>query len=445
MPILLKRSFYWVQLPLLAFGLVLLSIAFFAVPLGFDIKEDFLLYHLVGLSRGNCAILGALVVALALLPTALPLIRPLLPTPREGLLMVASIAVALLLLEAGLRLANGLPVVPDRNLLFERALVTNRWPINEYHPLVGWVHKANQSFNKDSIEHSMTTGEFGVRMNQAEIRPVPKGGILAVGASFTEGAEVGDSGTWPAALERTLGEPVVNAGIGGWSADQTILRAEELLPVLLPKTIVIALLDDNILWTQYRVYGGGPKPYFLIRNGALVHMNNPVPRAIEGPPTDFGLIAGVLGYSYLMDRVMSQLGVNRWFEIGNYAKIDTDPVLVTCLLLERLQRAAETQGSRVVLMMQWLGNYFPRWRAKRSDHAVAVLNCASAAGIATFDAWEALKAVAAQGEDKLKALYNMHQGGNTYGHMSPAGNQFIAELLARTLRAEPTGTAAVGR
>ena len=122
------------------------------------------------------------------------------------------------------------------------ARATNRWPVNEYHPVVGWVHKPNLSFNADSAESSFTTGEFGVRMNEAKILPVPRGAVLAVGNSFTEGAEVGDRGSWPASLERTLGEPVVNAGIGGWAADQIVLRAEELMSELSPKAI---MLGDN--------------------------------------------------------------------------------------------------------------------------------------------------------------------------------------------------------
>jgi hypothetical protein len=37
-------------------------------------------------------------------------------------------------------------------------------------------------------------------------------------------------------------------------------------------------------------------------------------------------------------------------------------------------------------------------------------------------------------DDALQALYVMHTGSYPYGHMSPAGKQFVAELLAKALR-----------
>jgi hypothetical protein len=76
-------------------------------------------------------------------------------------------------------------------LLFERMLVTNPRPVNHYHPVVGWLHRPNRSFIAEPEHSPFTTGEFGMRMKQAKILPVPRGTILAVGNSFSGGAEVG--------------------------------------------------------------------------------------------------------------------------------------------------------------------------------------------------------------------------------------------------------------
>src|SRR5262245_45939901 len=243
---------------LVACGAIFIGLVVAAGHLGLGIKEDFVLYRWFGLNRTDSVLLGATLIAL---PFAFAFIRP---RWRELLLVLASVLTVLLVLELALCVVDGLPILPDRNLLFERLLVTNRWPVIDYHPVIGWVQKPNMSFSPESEGTSFTTGEFGVRMNQAEIRPVPRGGILAVGDSFTAGSEVGDAGTWPASLERILGEPVVNAGVGGWAADQIILRAEELMEDLSPKKIVVSLLMQDIAWTQFRVHGGGPKPYFLV-------------------------------------------------------------------------------------------------------------------------------------------------------------------------------------
>jgi hypothetical protein len=234
---------------------------------------------------------------------------------QEILLVCASVLAMLTVLEVALRIANGLPVWPDRNLLFDRVLVTNRWPdLVEYHPVIGWVQKPNVSISPESEQGSFTTGEFGVRMNQPQIRPVPRGGILAVGDSLTVGSEVGDTGTWPAALERIVGEPVVNAGVGGWATDQIVLRAEELMSELAPRKIIVSLLPQNVRSTEYRVHGGGPKPYFLVEDGQLVPMNIPVPRVIDGAPSDFGSLQGILGYSHLVEcqRQAIDLSPNYW-------------------------------------------------------------------------------------------------------------------------------------
>jgi lysophospholipase L1-like esterase len=413
---------------LVAAGALLIALSIAAGPLGLGLKEDFVLYRWFGLARTDAVLLGAALIAL---PFIIALLRPYW---RDLALVSASVLVILIVLEVGLRLFDGLPAWPDRNFLFERMLVTNRWPVNEYDPVVGWVHKPNLSFNADSEESSFTTGEFGVRMNQPKILPVPRGAILAVGNSFTEGAEVGDRGSWPASLERTLGEPVVNAGIGGWAADQIVLRAEELMAQLSPKAIVVSFASPDIAWTAFRVHSGGPKPYFLIENGQLVPMNIPVPRTIDGAATDFGLLQGILGYSYLVDWTMSRLGVTSWFERGISARVATDPVQVSCLLLERLKRATDARGATLMLMMQWGGNEVSDPAFVRWPYADDVLRCAKAAGIKTLDTWEPLRAVFAGGEDKLRELYMRHTGAYSYGHMSPAGNQFVAEQLAKALR-----------
>jgi lysophospholipase L1-like esterase len=291
------------------------------------------------------------------------------------------------------------------------------------------------SFGSETERNSFTTGEFGIRMNQGEIRPVPKGAILAVGDSFTAGSEVGDAATWPASLERLVGQPVANAGVGGWAADQIILRAEELMEELSPKKVIVSLLMQDVAWTPFRVHGGGPKPYFLVENNKLVPMNIPVPRAIEGPPIDFGLLQGILGYSYLVEWTMTRLGVTSWFEAGVSARVSTSPVSVSCLLLHRVKRATDAKNMMLVLLIQWGGNEVAAKDFVRPADLDDVVRCARAAGILTVDTWDALRNVLAQGEDKLQQLYVMHEAGSyRYGHMSPAGNQFIAELLAKALR-----------
>ena len=48
-----------------------------------------------------------------------------------------------------------------------------------------------------------------------------------MGDSFTHGDEVNDDGTWQCALERRTKRRVANHGVGGYGADQALLKAEQ--------------------------------------------------------------------------------------------------------------------------------------------------------------------------------------------------------------------------
>jgi len=359
---------------------------------------------------------------------------------KNCLLMLTSVVICLVGLEIGLRAFNGLPVIPDRNLIAERANVVdlNTNAAAEHDPVLGWVQRPNLRFNPDRPDVSFTTGEYGVRMNQPEIRPLPNNAILAVGDSFTAGSEVGDAQSWPAQLERELGQAVVNAAVGGWGADQIVVRAEQLIPKLMPRLIIVSFISGDPERNQYRVYGGMSKSYFEIDKGVLVPMNLPVPRP-AGPGASLSPLQRIFGYSYLVDFTMSHLGIERWFQVATYVKVPVDYIRVTCLLLDRLKREADAKGVRLIFVMQYGGAEISQWQQRSAD-AVAVLDCARKIGIQSVDAWEPLKSVYAQGEDSLRALYNMLQGNNVYYHMSPAGNKLIADLVAQAVRTPGVAT-----
>jgi hypothetical protein len=359
---------------------------------------------------------------------------------KNMLLMLCSVAACLLLLEVGLRFVNGLPVIPDRNLIQERAHISDvdHLAAAEYDPVLGWVQRPNLRIESDRADGSFTTGEYGIRMNQPEILPIPHNSILAVGDSFTAGSEVGDVQAWPAQLEREIGEPVINAAVGGWGTDQIVMRVEQLIPKLTPRTIIVSFLADDTLRDAYRVFGGLDKPYYEINDGSLVPMNQPVPRA-AGPTSSLGLARKMLGYSYLADYTMSRLGIESWFEIAAQAKVPIDYVAVSCLLLERLKRETDSKGIRLIFLMQWGGGELSQWDF-RPNFGADVLDCARKMSIQTVDSWDLLKAVKSEGEDKLKELYHTVQGGTVYTHMSSVGNKFIADLAARAVR-DPSFTA----
>ena len=86
-----------------------------------------------------------------------------------------------------------------------------------------------------------------------------------------------DDETWPAQLEGLAGAAVLNAGVPGYAADQIVLRAEQLLPLVRPKTLIVALAADEIARVGFASFGA-PKPYFTLENGGL-KVHPPAPPA----------------------------------------------------------------------------------------------------------------------------------------------------------------------
>jgi hypothetical protein len=163
---------------------------------------------------------------------------------RQAIASVVTVVVATIfalgLCELALRLWDGIPLRPIDIIAYKASFVT-REAAAEYDSLLGWRHKANRGDPTSNI-----TGDYGVRMNSAEIKPLPVHAILAVGDSFTAGADVAEHESYVAQLEAMLGYPVINGGVGGYGTDQMILAAERLIPLLHPAGVIVGILDDDI-------------------------------------------------------------------------------------------------------------------------------------------------------------------------------------------------------
>lgn len=443
------------QLPGLAIASVALVViavlltlsAIFAEPLGLGLTEAFYLFLAFGWSRTTTVLLmaGLVVVACVLFVIAyvgMPdkessrwvAFRTILG--NSGLVL-ASILVGLVILEAAVRVMDGVDFWPLRNITAERNALLRTQTANVYHPDVGWVLAPNMPGKPDEPEGvSLTTGAHGVRMNDFEIKPLPKGGILASGDSFTAGSEVGNKYTWPAQLEQLLGRPVVNGGVGGWATDQIVRRVYDLLPVVEPKTVVVSFFQDDILRSGYRTYAGSNKPWFTVENGELVRHYDPVP-LFTGKAEEVGGLS-VLGYSYLVTFVSERidLGTHWARSQTSYVAADNDPVAVSCKLLEKLQADLDAANVRLLFVMQF-GGRAAIDIVERQPHAVEVIECADAAGIETLDMWQPQKDIGLRDMDAYRGLFVMHDENRIFGHMSNAGNKLVAEHIAERLKVTP--------
>ena len=356
----------------------------------------------------------------------------LVATIASTLLVVASLAVSAVAVELGFRAYSGVPVLRWADYRFERAR-QNAIDASEYDPLLGWRMRSNLSAPPGASSR-FSTSDDGIRNNREPGGPPPTGGILAVGDSFTAGSEVSDAETWPAYLEGLLGEPVLNAGVGGFGVDQAMLRAEQLIGKYRPKMVLFGILEQDILRVGFNRYGK-PKPFFTAENDALRLHNSPVP-IDTASPSEQPLWKRLAGHSYAIDRVMARLRPQTWIAglSHGYEKINVDEVEISCGVLGRLAARAAEARIPVVVVMQY-GASVTASKAGRPGYAELVLDCARELNMPVVDEFDTMRAIVAQGGPAaLRDHYVVQPDNVTLGHMSARGNRLIASLIAPVVR-----------
>ncbi|NDH61691.1 MAG: hypothetical protein EBY18_08555 [Alphaproteobacteria bacterium] len=285
-----------------------------------------------------------------------------------------------------------------------------------YDAALGWRSPLNcvsENYNSDADGFRRAPGE------QALALPP----VLATGASFAKGDEVNDGESWSAYLQAMTGRKVVNAGVSGYSFDQTVLSTEEFARQVRPLFIVVSFTPDDIRRSELSVSWSRAKPYFTAAGGKLELANVPVPGK-PGPLVAIPTAAHLLGRSALADEVARRLGL---FAGWYYDEVRALPAgmgaTVACLLMPRLA----SLGVPVVVMAQYGRGYWRGYadREKTVAPTVArVLGCAAEAGLMPFDLSDPMKAVI---ETRgLDALYRTD-------HQSAEGNRVVAELLMHEL------------
>jgi hypothetical protein len=125
---------------------------------------------------------------------------------------------------------------------------------------------------------------------------------------------------------------------------------------------------------------------------------------------------------------------------------DNDPVAASCALLARLKQATDARGIPLYAVMLFGGTESITAMDARivKSRPLAVIACARERGIATIDLLPELVALARRDMAAYRSLYDLvgpHR--DIYGHMTAAGNAFVAHQLAAhmTRDAPITGTA----
>ena len=340
---------------------------------------------------------------------------------RNLLLLLTTVCFTLLVCEAALRLWHGLPLleIKDRR---RPATFGDFHGLFRYDSTLGWSFKDHLSLPR------LHTVEYGIRRNSSAQTGMRPGNILVVGTSYSAGHEVADEESWPAQLEAMAGTPVDNAAVSVFALDQTVLRAEQLLPVVRPRLLLVGMTSGSIEWNgdAFRL---NPKPYFTVDHGALALHNTPVPSSAQALP--FEPVIRTLAYSHLVDRVMARLDPFGWH--SRRLRVANDPVDISCRLLQRLKLKADETGTRVMLITEILAV-----EASASDQPPARLakveECARATGYRVVATFGAFRGAYAADPDRFRSYYVVNRGALT--HFSAAGNRIVAGMVAAGLSSD---------
>jgi|FEC22Drversion2_1045045.scaffolds.fasta_scaffold01007_3 hypothetical protein len=338
---------------------------------------------------------------------------------RVGLVCMSVLA-SLLLLEAACRLVRGGrdALLHWPNIARERMSIDSGGACAYRHDdLLGWSLPPNCASPAYRIDAD------GFRSTSAAGLAASAPPVLVTGSSFAMGDEVDDDQTWPAYLQDLLGRRVLNAGVSGYSLDQTVLNAERLAARVHPALIVVSFTPGDVWRTELKVAYSRNKPWFEPVPGGLELRGVPVP-----PPerrAALPVAARLLGWSMLADEVVERLAIREgWYYREGRAVPAGDGPVIACRLMSRLARL----GVPVVVLGQYgLGHWrgdaaYQAWGAQAVRN---VLRCATDAGLPTLDLAEPLRAlIEARGRD---TLYRTE-------HHTPLGNRLVAEIVQAELK-----------
>ncbi len=322
-------------------------------------------------------------------------------------------------------------------------------------PVLGWVNRPQMDqssrFGGEEIVRYRTNRDGLVPFDATPERVPGRLRIMVFGDSMVVGRMVPQDQIYTARLEEELRErgvevEVINAGVSGYSTDQSLLHMERLLPIYRPDVVAFGhTLNDLGGNSSPRAYGE-PKPMFVLENGRL--------RLVPAEPNDAIAMLGswrdLLQRSAFYRILQPRLWAIRsklfdWREralLGLEHAVYADPRRLDQFdwdllgaMLARMQRSARAHGAEFVFfghpeagevsdvyieaVSRQLG--IPLSRYDRYAVDARVREAARSAGVpylSTIDAF-----AANQSRGRLHLLpYD--------GHLAPAGHQLLAELLA---------------
>jgi hypothetical protein len=188
--------------------------------------------------------------------------------------------------------------------------------ISRFDPVLGHVPREGFSSIINApgwVNAKLTITQDGFRSNGSGTIP-GSSDVLVVGGSFPFGAQVSDSETWPACLERKLGRGVDNGGMFGYGAAQALKRASLKLAEKNYTDLILSIFFGTAFqWDKLSYRDGFPKPAVIHTKNGIELSAVPDPNA---PGTKFNPSSVSLAYE---QSEMVAATIDRFFPLYNFS------------------------------------------------------------------------------------------------------------------------------
>ena len=326
---------------------------------------------------------------------------------------------------------------------------------------IGWVNKPQSDESLRIVEEVVRyrTNEDGIfPWDTRRERQPGVDRVMVFGDSMVVGRSLPQDLVYTARLEerlaaRGLSVEVINAGVEGYSTDQALLLMERLLPIYQPDVAVYGSTLNDFGGNSSREAYLQPKPMFSFREGEGLRLAAPEPRERIHPRTMGwrSVPQHSAFYRWLQPRIFRlRARLGDWRQrmlLGEMQLVYVQPDLLDQLdwslyaaLLSRMQRAARAAHGEFLFFSHpevgevwepYIANVVERFRVPRGAYdprAVErrVRRAARRAGVPFVPTVQYFAARSQRGPFHLLP----HDA-----HLSPAGHQVLAELLAEELQA----------